>query len=141
MKTWLHGVLWIWIVGLSLGGKAKEMREISRQSIPGQSFQVLVQTETPVAQQLNQMMTLFVELVSHTKETEGAREKWKLIAFTAEMPAHKHGMVVAPTITAQGADKWKIFPVKLHMMGHWRLSFSFEKDNQTQVLFQDLQVK
>ncbi len=141
MKTWLHGVLWIWILGLSLVGKANEMREVSRQPIPGQLFQVLVQTETPVAQQLNQMMTLVVELVSHTKEAEGARGKWKLTAFTAEMPAHKHGMVVTPTITTQGDGKWKIFPVKLHMMGHWRLSFSFEKDSQIQVLFQDLQVK
>ena len=120
---------------------AKEMREISRQPLPGHPLQVLVQTETAAAHQLNQLMTFSVALVSHTKETNGAREKWKLIAFDARMPEHNHGMVLKSKIEAQGEGQWKIEPIKLHMPGHWVLYFTFEKDNQTQLVTQDLQVQ
>jgi hypothetical protein len=141
MKAWIHSGLWVLVVGLSFGAKAKEVREISRQLIPGESQQLVVQTDTPVNKQLNQLMTLSVELVSHTKEMKGASGKWKLTAFDARMPAHNHGMVVKSTIQTLGEGKWSIAPVKLHMPGHWVLSFTLKSDTQTQLLTQDLHVK
>ncbi len=151
MKSWIHSGLWVLVVGLSVGMNAKEVekkakieikkaREISRKPLPGTLFQVLAQTETPADQQLNQIMTLSVELVSHTKETAGAREKWKLTTFDAKMPAHKHGMVVKSVVETKEAGKWSIAPVKLHMRGHWVLEFTFENGTQTQVITQDLHV-
>ena len=136
----MHGGLWGFVVGVSLGAEKPLLREITRQLIPGSQVVAVFQTDTQAAQQLNQFMVLSVELVSHIKVAEGAREKWALTAFDATMPAHKHGMVVKPTFQSIGEGKWKIFPVKLHMPGHWRLSFTYTKDSQVQIISQDVQV-
>ena len=155
MKTWIHR-LWIFFIGFSFSLNAQNQkkpeiqsqptsqnqkrRKISHQTIPNQSIQMSVYTETPANQQLNQLMTLSVELVSHIKETNGAREKWKLTAFDARMPEHNHGMIVKSSISSQGEGKWSIAPVKLHMRGHWVLYFTFEADKQVHKLEQHLQI-
>lgn len=50
-----------------------------------------------------------------------AESPWVPIAFDAEMPAHKHGMVLKPTAPQRTGDRYELKGVKLHMSGAWLL--------------------
>jgi len=42
----------------------------------------------------------------------------------ATMPAHRHGMNYAPTVTAAGLGRWRVEGMLFHMPGRWELVFA-----------------
>jgi hypothetical protein len=50
--------------------------------------------------------------------------RYSALTFDARMPEHNHGMVVKPTVFETGPGVFRVDGVKLHMVGHWELSFA-----------------
>ena len=53
----------------------------------------------------------------------GAAMPAKLVV-DATMPAHRHGMNYAPTVTAAGPGRWRVEGLLFHMPGRWELVFA-----------------
>jgi hypothetical protein len=46
------------------------------------------------------------------------------LAVDATMPAHRHGMNYAPTVTAAGPGRWRVDGLLFHMPGRWEMVFA-----------------
>ena len=44
----------------------------------------------------------------------------------AQMPAHRHGMNYRPTVTAEGAGRYRAEGLLFHMPGQWQFVFDFD---------------
>ncbi len=77
--------------------------------------------------------------------TQGGASPWQPIAFDAEMPAHKHGMVVAPSSprALTEAGLYEVLGVKLHMVGAWEVKVKVKhaKSGEEQWINRSLLVK
>lgn len=110
------------VLGLffSLSGKAKEAP--LRFPLPDQT-EVTGQAEPPLEQRKLSQLTL----------NWPSSTTWKLKAFDALMPTHKHGMIVQPSQPIQvGAHSYRFDGVKLHMPGTWILRLQIEDANGKQ---------
>ena len=60
----------------------------------------------------------------------GSNEAWlkglRLSKFDAIMPAHHHGMITRPKLTAKNSGEYLIKGVKLHMSGDWSVELKLE---------------
>jgi hypothetical protein len=78
---------------------------------------------------LNKMIRLRVTLPRG--KTEGGKDL-QLASFSAEMPAHRHGMVTKATVKKLSPGVFLIEGVKFHMPGEWALKFQMEFQGKTQ---------
>lgn len=76
---------------------------------------------------VNQMIELNVEVKAlDGKPINGLQ----LSKFDAQMPAHRHGMVTKPKISALPSQQYLIEGVKLHMPGMWQLMFDLKATSE-----------
>jgi len=62
------------------------------------------------------------------------------VRVDASMPEHKHGMNYRPSVTAQGADRYRAEGLMFHMPGRWELVFELRGSGAPLRLTQSLQV-
>lgn len=58
----------------------------------------------------------------------------------ARMPAHRHGMNYAATVTAVGAARWRAEGLLMHMPGNWELVFELRSGGTSDVLRSSFEV-
>lgn len=102
---------------LILAPSAAFAKEVGKLMPPDQSFEVVLDADPGI--DLNKVFTMTVKVRPLT-------EAMKVASFTdvqmdAKMPAHKHGMVVKPKVSATAPNEFKIEGLKLHMAGDWEL--------------------
>ena len=52
----------------------------------------------------------------------------------ARMPAHQHGMNYKPTVSANGANRYKAEGLMFHMPGRWELVFELQAGGRSDKL-------
>lgn len=125
MRTWIRT-----ITALILVASLPQSGIASAESLTIPAFTLKVEAEGGKKLALNENMTLIVNVESLTKQAV----EISTLAFSARMPAHKHGMVTTPKVTKLSAATFRIEGVRLHMPGKWLLRFDVTRpDGETSI--------
>ena len=90
------------------------------------SVQPLDKEERPLESvPLNRLCTLSVTL----RDDGGQPIDVGLAKFSAEMPAHRHGMVTKAVVQKKSPGTFLIEGVKLHMAGSWQFKFKLTRNS------------
>jgi hypothetical protein len=57
-----------------------------------------------------------------------------LARVDATMPAHRHGMNYRPSVTPQGAGRWRVEGLMFHMPGTWELRLDVQAPGRSEQL-------
>jgi hypothetical protein len=63
------------------------------------------------------------------------------VRVDAHMPEHRHGMNYRPTVTGDGAGRYRAEGLLFHMPGHWELVFELRAPGGTQRLTRSVVVE
>ena len=63
------------------------------------------------------------------------------VRVDAWMPEHRHGMNYRPSVSPQGAGRYRAEGLMLHMAGRWELVFEIRAAGRTERLAQNLRVE
>ena len=74
---------------------------------------------------LNQFFSLAVQVLD---EQDLSCE----VRVDADMPAHGHGMIVAPTCVMSENGRWQVDGMKFHMPGDWEIYVDLVRGEQTE---------
>jgi len=81
---------------------------------------------------LNKMHSILIVVASQKVEKNVASDLQ--VSFDARMPAHNHGMVVKPKVIKEGANRFRVEGVKLHMPGDWEFQVEVKADGKKDLL-------
>ncbi len=59
----------------------------------------------------------------------------------ATMPAHRHGMNYAPTVTSEAGGRFRASGLLLHMPGRWEFTFDLAGDSTREMLRSAVELK
>lgn len=62
------------------------------------------------------------------------------VQVDADMPAHRHGMNYAASVTPLGAGSYRAEGLMFHMPGRWRFIFDLTRNGQTTRLTREVEV-
>ena len=72
---------------------------------------------------------------------ERAGQRVSLVKVDATMPAHRHGMNYAPTVTSEAGGRFRASGLLLHMPGRWEFTFDLAGDSTREMLRSAVELK
>jgi hypothetical protein len=72
---------------------------------------------------------------------ERAGQRVTSLKVDATMPAHRHGMNYAPTVTSEAGGRFRASGLLLHMPGRWEFTFDLAGDSTREMLRSAVELK
>lgn len=107
------------LLSVSLPAWACEQIPVAAQMIEGPRFKLVVLSE-PAPIPLNAPFAFDIRLCDARMA-----ELPRLVRVDAQMPAHRHGMNYAPSLTKLDWGHYRAEGLLLHMPGEWEFTFDF----------------
>ena len=81
----------------------------------------------------------FFAVVVSACERQGQRVS--SLKVDATMPAHRHGMNYAPTVTSEAGGRFRASGLLLHMPGRWEFTFDLAGDSTRETVRSTVELK